>query len=67
MIHYRTRSPTIARALLGLAAPIRSARIRARTVMFNYSSDFHRSCVNPTISCTSPQNRKKDCNYLAPV
>ncbi|PKL64783.1 MAG: hypothetical protein CVV32_06805 [Methanomicrobiales archaeon HGW-Methanomicrobiales-3] len=36
--------------LVGLAAPIRSARMRARTVMFKYSSDFYASGLNPTDS-----------------
>jgi len=37
--------------LWGLAAPIRSAGMRARTDMFKYSSDFHHSSVNPSGSC----------------
>jgi len=38
--HYRTSSPTIARALEGLAAPIRSARMRARTSVLR-AGHFH--------------------------
>jgi hypothetical protein len=49
--HYRFSSPTIGRGSWGLATPIRSAGMRARTDMFKCSSDFHHSSVNPGGSC----------------